>query len=157
VNRLVALIVLLVSGGAFLVLSICAPWTLSDSNAFLSSFVGADFLSLMGIIVTISVASATNLQIEMNKMEERAGFVAFQQSRHAIRESTYALLWSLLFAVVVVVVKPLATSGAIVAALFNSAALLIALFSGLLLADLVASAFGLSAIIREEAVDQPEE
>lgn len=93
----------------------------------------------------------------MNKMEERAGFTAFTESRRAIRGTTYALLWSLLLSVIVVVVKPLANSGAVAAAIFNSLALLIALFSGVLLADLVASAFGLSAILKEPGEDAADE
>lgn len=134
----------------WIVLSTCAPWVLGDGNEFLRTFVGVGFVSFMGVLVSISVASAVNIQLAMNRAEEGARIVAFDQTRTAIGRSTYALLWSLLPTFIIVVLKPLAGAGQIAASFFNGAALLVILFSALVLADIVASACGLRALVAED-------
>jgi hypothetical protein len=124
---------------------VTAPWILGDDNSFLAWFVEAGFLGYMGVLVSISVASAINVQARLVGVEERARG-SLERSRKALERSTYALIWSLFAATLIAVLKPLAGKGDIAASLFNCAALLTMLFSGLVLADIVGSAFSLGAL-----------
>ena len=61
--------------------------TLSYANPFLKGFVNPKLLSFLGVIVTITLASAANLHIELNKIEEAAGKSAFVNTRVSIKRS----------------------------------------------------------------------
>jgi NADH:ubiquinone oxidoreductase subunit 3 (subunit A) len=54
---------------ASVILIILAPWALSDKNKFFAGFVNQEFLTFMGVVVTISLASAQNLFVEIKRME----------------------------------------------------------------------------------------
>lgn len=151
-DKTLAAIVFGISVATWVIMSTCAPWVLGDNNEFLRAFVGVSFVSFMGVLVSISVASAVNIQLAMNRAEEGARIVVFDRTRSAIGGSTYALLWSLLPTLIIVVVKPLVGSSAIATSFFNGAALLVVLFSVLVLADIVASACGLRALVADDEV-----
>jgi len=125
-------------------LSIAAPWVLGDNNTFLASFVAGDFLAFMGVSVTISLASALNIHVELNRIEERVEAQVFKKTRNALMRSAYGLLLSLLAALAIAVVKPLLGSHPITTSLMNSAALMTILLSWLVLADVVEAAFSLA-------------
>ena len=116
------------------------PWVLADTNPFLKGFVNHKLLSLLGVIVTITLASAANLHIELNKIEEAAGKSAFVNTRVSIKRSVRWLIASLIVAVLVVLIKPLVAPDPVVhqtaASLLNGAALLTILADILALIDL---------------------
>lgn len=151
-TRTVALLIFIVSLATALVLVAAAPWTLSDNNDFLRGFVNHEFLNFMGVVVAISIASGSNLYIELNKMEEREGVEIFPRSKRNVRDDVYALLWSLFFSVGVVVIKPLAKCGERSEAFFNAAAILLILFAALTLSDLIRAAFDLDPLKRKKAL-----
>ena len=103
-------------------------------------FVNHKLLSFLGVIVTITLASAANLHIELNKIEETAGKGAFVNTRVLIKRSARWLIASLIVAVLVVLIKPLVAPDPVVhqtaASLLNGAALLIILADILVLIDL---------------------
>lgn len=146
-NKTVARCVFVCAVSIWILLSILAPWVLSDNNAFLKGFVNHELLGFLGVVVTITLASAANLHIELNKLEEAAQRTGFTKTRTAIKRSAAALISMLLLAVVVVVAKPLVApdplANAMAASFFNGAALLIVLFNVLILIDLTQSAFQL--------------
>lgn len=131
---------------ALLVLSITAPWTLSDKNTFLEGFVNHEFLNFLGVVVTISLASAGNIHLEFNKIEEKAKQKFLSEPRKAIKTSAYCLILSLICGVVLVVVKPLVCEGEIAEAVFNSLCLLIVLFNAFILYDLTKLVFNIEAV-----------
>ncbi len=86
--------------------SIYCPQYLSDENKFLKDFVNQNALQTLGFIVTITLASAASLHLELNKLEDNTG-LAFVRTRSSVRKSAYALLVLLAATVVLVVAKPL--------------------------------------------------
>ena len=132
-----------------LVLSLCCPWLLSDNNTFLKNFVNHEMLSFLGVIVTITLASAANLHLELNKIEEKLKEVIFHRTRDSIKKSAYWLLALLSLAIILTITKPLLCGGAIANSLVNSAALLIILFNVLTLVDITNTVFALGPQIRK--------
>ena len=124
----------------WIIFSLAVPWVLADTNPFLKGFVNHKLLSVLGVIVTITLASAANLHIELNKIEEAAGKSAFVNTRVSIKRSARWLIASLIVAVLVVLIKPLVAPNPVVhqtaASLLNGAALLIILADILVLIDL---------------------
>ena len=121
-----------------------SPGPLSDGNDFLAGFVTHEFLSFMGVVVTITLASAANLFVEMNKLEDRHDREIFPEAKADVRDSAYALVGALIAAIVVVVVKPwLAPFGDRGETAANCAALGVMAFSVFIMIDLVQAAFNL--------------
>lgn len=139
----VAVVILILWGAIGVSISVTAPYPLSDQNAFLKGFVNHEFLSFMGVIVTISLASATNLYLELNKLEERLDMEAFTRSKCGARDSAYALLAMLAVSVVIVVLKPLMAVNHHWEAVMNSAAIAVIMLAIMILIDLTQAAFSL--------------
>ena len=139
-NKTVARCIVICAVAVWIILSLAVPWVLADTNPFLKGFVNHKLLSLLGVIVTITLASAANLHIELNKIEEAAGKSAFVNTRVSIKRSARWLIASLIVAVLVVLIKPLVAPDPVVhqtaASLLNGAALLIILADILVLIDL---------------------
>ena len=145
-NKTIARCIFICAVSVWLVLSLAAPWVMSDGNGFLRGFVNHELLAFLGVVVTITLASATNLHLELNKLEQEKGKRGFPQTRASIKRSAVALITMLVIAVVLTVAKPLVMLPdphqlQIAQSLFNGAALLIVLFNVLVLIDLTQSAF----------------
>ena len=124
-------------------ITLTVPWLLSDHNAFLKGFVNHEFLSFMGVVVTITLASAANLFIELNKLEDRLDTDAFTRTKGDVRSSAFCLVGALAAAILLVVLKPLVAVNEHIESVANSVALGIILFSVLILVDLTQAAFNL--------------
>lgn len=125
--------------------SICAPYYLSDDgNSFFKGFVTWELLSFLGVLVTITLASAANLHLELNKLEERSG-EAFTEARSAVRNCAYSLLVLFAAALVLVMVKP-TVAGQHWNAGINSAVIVILIFNIAVLADLTMAVFRIPAL-----------
>lgn len=143
-NSSIAVIGLIVWGAISVGMTAVSPVPLSDKNAFLAGFVTHEFLSFMGVVVTITLASAANLFVEMNKLEDRHDREIFPEAKCDVRDSAYALVGALVASVVVVVVKPwLSPLGDRGETAANCAALAIMAFSIFIMIDLVQAAFNL--------------
>ncbi len=123
--------------------AICKPAMISDDNEFLHHFVNQELLALLGIIMTITLASAANLHLEFNKIEERHQKRELTNTRRKVKEAANCLIILFLVSVVVVVVKPLLNGNEHVQALFNGAALLIVLWNVLILVELTQLTFAI--------------
>ncbi len=88
-------------------LSFWDPTPLSDQNDFLSNFVNHEFLNFMGILVTITLASIANIHINLRRLEKENKGLVLKNTRAAVRRSALFLIWTLLFSVIVVFLKPL--------------------------------------------------
>lgn len=132
--------------GVLLSVSICAPYYLSDAgNSFFRDFVNHEMLSVLGVIVTITLASAASLHLELNKLEERTG-EAFPEARAAVKLCAYSLVVMFGFGFATVVGKPWVGDNQHATAAINSLVVLIFVFSLAILADLTAAVFRIPAI-----------
>ena len=121
-------------------LSFSAPWVFGDKNTFALKFIGSDLLSLVGVVMSITLASATNINFELNKLQIKGVGDSFTRTRGAIRNSAIALIVSWLIALGVVVVKPLVGGGDTATSLVNGLGLLVVVFDALMLVDLTRTA-----------------
>lgn len=128
------------------VLTAINPNILGDQNAFLLGFVNHEYLSFMGVLVTITLASTASIHIELNRYEEALGSEAFEKSRADLRHSAFTLILCLCAALLTVVVKPLGPANAYWQSGMNSAALVTIEISILIVADLTLAAFDLRPI-----------
>lgn len=128
-----------------LTVSACAPYPLSDQgNHFLAGFVNQELLSLLGVIVTITLASAGNLHLELNKLQDRTT-KSFLRTRQAVKMSAYSLILIFALAGALVVVKPLFTGDLHATAACNSIAIVLVVFSLFVLTDLTRTIFAIPA------------
>ena len=142
-NRTIAICALLAWAAAWAALVAAAPWTISDQNRFLKGFVNEQFLSFMGVVVTITLASAANLYIELNKLEDKIGQQVFIKTKADVRTSAYFLIGTLIASIVTVIMKPLLDCGPRAEAGVNGVAITILILSIMVLIDLTQAAFNL--------------
>lgn len=156
-NSTIAIILLISWTAISLSASAFVPSLFSDKNAFLKGFVTHEFVSFMGVLVTITLASAANLYVELNKLEDRRPGLVFKASKKHVRDSAYALIGSLVVSLVVVVAKPWIGSGQNGQSLFNCFALGVIGFAVMILIDLTQAAFDLDPkeVPRPEAPKDP--
>ncbi len=148
-TRTMAICALIAAATVVTVCAIYNPSYLSDKNDFLHEFINREFLSLLGIIITITLASAANLHLEFNKIEERFNRRGLTKTRRGVTQGAYYLIGLFLLSVVIVVVKPLAPQTDTAQALFNGAALVVLLWNVLILLELTQLAFAIHPEIKE--------
>lgn len=138
--------VLLALAGMLLSASICSPFYLSDrGNSFFKDFVNHELLSFLGLVVTITLASAANLHLELNKIEERTE-EKFSETRVALRRSASALISLFAIAFILVMLKPIFSFNDHIIAMINSFTILIIVFNLAVLGDLTMAVFKITPI-----------
>lgn len=143
--KILAWILLIALATILIGASICAPYYLTDAgNSFFAGFVSWELLSFLGVIVTITLASAANLHLELNKLEEISE-ETFAEARAAVRLSAYSLLILFCVAFAVVMIKP-TVAGPNWNATLNSLAILIVVFNLGILADLTMAVFHIPVV-----------
>lgn len=140
---IVALIALITTLATASVL--CPRWLSDDGNTFLCNFVNHEFLSFLGVIVTITLASAANLHLEFNRIDDLSQSEAFTAARSAIKAYTVMLIVLFAGSFALVLFKPIFGIGAQQSAGFNSAAIVVVVLNILALADLTLSVFRIPA------------
>ncbi len=150
VNKTVAQCSVICAAAVWVALSILAPWVLSDQNTLLANFISqGSFIAFLGVVVTITLASAANLHLELNKMEEKINKRVFNKTRLSIKKSAFWLIAMLLLAVFLSSIKSLVCDTEIAQSFLNGACLLIVLFNVLVLIDLTQTAFALEPSLDE--------
>lgn len=137
---ILALIILIIGIG---VISWCDPFWLSDKNAFLKEFMNHELLAVLGVIVTITLASAANLHLEFNRLEDAFG-ESFPEARSATKNYAYLLIALFVIALALVVLKPIVAHGLHLQAAFNGAGIVIIALNVLALLDLTIAVFEIS-------------
>ena len=132
------------------VVAACCPSAMSDKNDFLHHFVNHELLGLLGIIMTITLASAANLHLEFNKIEERFRHRGLTKTRRGVVQSAYCLIGLFFVSVVIVVAKPIASHSEVSEALFNGAALFVLLWNILILIEITQMAFAIGPTIDDD-------
>jgi hypothetical protein len=146
VTKTIAYCVLSLAVAVVLVLAAAAPKVLGDSNLFLKGFVSDGLLDVLGVILAITLASAGQLHLTLNQIEERHDRVIFLKMRAGIKSAASMLIALFVAAVLLVVCKPLVSSNNdAVATLFNGGALFLLLWNVLLLISLTQGIFGIKS------------
>lgn len=143
ITSILMLIALMIGLGAA---SVLQPYWLSDcGNSFLKNFVNQELLSFLGVIVTITLASAANMHLEFNRLEALTS-EGFVEARGAVK--AYAILLLALFAgaFALVILKPMVAVDPHASAGFNSAAIVIVILNIMALADLTLAIFRIGPI-----------
>lgn len=128
--------------------SLCRPELLSDQgNAFLKGFVNEHLLALLGVVLAITLASAGNLHLELNKLQEATG-KPFAATRRSVKLSAYSLIVLFGLAVALVILKPIliANPGSTGSAAANSLAIVLVVFNLSVLLDLTQAVFKIPAM-----------
>ncbi len=127
--------------------SLQRPELLDDNNLFLKGFVNHELLGTLGFIVAVTLASASNLHIELNKLQDEVG-KPFSRARNSLKKSVYTLLLLFGAAVVLVVIKPmLPTNGyGESVALLHSGAIVILFFNLSVLYQLTKAVFAIPPV-----------
>lgn len=98
-------ILTLVTLGVLITISVCRPSVLSDQSVFLKEFIGINLLSLLGVIVSITLASAANIYLELNRLEARFKKMNLSGTKNALKNSAIALVTLLALAIILIAVK----------------------------------------------------
>lgn len=155
-SRGVALCLLIVSGGSVVWIAAAAPRWLDDRNEFLHGFVNQELLSILGVILVITLASAAQIHLKFNDMEEKENRRFMAASRHEVKSSAYWLIGSFVVAIGLVLVKPLFVEHHFAVAFINGFAVLVLLFDVTILFDMTAGIFAISPTIKDPpAADHP--
>lgn len=143
-NKTIAYCLLIALAVIIGVLTISTPTVLSDDNPFLAQFVSHELLNFLGVVVTITLASAAQLHLSFNRIEERFKVKnKLEKSRKAVRDGSYWLLRLLLLAVAVVLIKPMMAQSDRMESAFNGAAIWIVFFNILILVELTQLVFAI--------------
>ncbi len=147
-NKTISRCILISSIAVYFIISVCAPWVLSDKNSFLRDFVNHEFLNLLGVIVAITLASAANLHLQFNQIEDAAKKIILIKTRMAVRRSASWLIGLFSLGLLLVLIKPLLPLSDISMSLANGLAILIVIFNILVLTDLTQLAFSIPPMFK---------
>lgn len=138
-------ITIIVSVALVIFLSACAPELLA-SNTFLVGFVNHELLNILAVIATVTIASAANIHLAFNRLEEKAGKIgAFTSARKEVSGSALILVWLFLAAIFLLVVKSLGESDHWLS-FWNGAALVILMVNIFVLIDITTAVFKITPI-----------
>lgn len=147
-NRTIAYCLLIAGMVIIGALTISAPTILSDQNTFLKGFVSFELLNLLGVVVTITLASAAQLHLSFNRIEERFRTTdGLAKTRRSVRDGAYWLIRLFVMALVLVVVKPMMPDDAWISSALNGFAIWIVFFNVLILVELTQLVFAIEPII----------
>lgn len=143
--------IVVVTGGVLIATTGCSPKFLSDDgNSFLKGFVTHELLGVLGVILAITLASASQVHLTLNKIEEEYGKRRFVKTRANIKQASSWLIVLFAGAVALLIIKPLLPQTPVFHAAANSVAIMIVLLEILILVDLTQLVFAIEAIIKDE-------
>lgn len=93
--RRIPLIFLIVVGGVFSCFSVISP-ELLGLNKFLVDFINHNFVSVLTVIVTVSLVSITQINLEYSRIERRFRQRVFEKPRRTLNLGAFILTASLL-------------------------------------------------------------
>ena len=146
------LILSLILVGVLVVLAslvVCRPAAIGDGNRFLREFVNHELLTILGVILSITLASISNIHLYLNRLEERANMRTFQSARRELVQAACWLIGLFILAVLLVLIKPAVTASEIGTATFNAGALAVLAFYILILLDVTIAVFEIKPDIQD--------
>lgn len=148
-KQILSFVFLIVSLACVVCVSAYAPRWIDDDNTFLKAFISQDLLSILGVILAITLASASQIHLKFNDLEERAGKFFLSNSRKEVKQASYALLFSFVLAVLLVIVKPLFVAHNLGVSFINGFGIWLLFFNILILFDITAGIFSVGPVIRQ--------
>lgn len=149
-TRTLAYCILVALCAVFTCISAYSPSWINDNNSFLASFVNHEFLALLGVIVSITLASMGQLHLTLNEIEKDAGQRFLFKTRRNVKSSAYALILLFIFGLLLVVVKG-SISGAnsaskdhIAFAFINGASIIVVVWASMILASIMQAVFAIT-------------
>lgn len=123
------------------------PSVLSDQNEFLAGFLDTDFLSVLGFMISISLASAVNIHFKLIEYTERSGR-SLPSTIAAIKKSSISLVLAFIFALFLVILKPVLACSPTSQGFFNSFAIVVLYFNISVMYDLLLTALKIPPFIK---------
>jgi hypothetical protein len=143
-NKIVSYCVIICWSTIVIVLSLTAPFIMSDQNSFFKEFVNHELLNILGVILAITIASAGQLHLELNSIEEKYSTNnRFIKTRAGIKSAVFWLVGLFFIGTILVSIKPLLCADTWAQALFNGAALLILIWNVLVLVSIIQTVFSI--------------
>ena len=106
-NKTVSICCLISLAKIVAVLAICRPNLISDDgNSFLAGFIPHEFLAIIGVMLTKTLASAGQIHLTLNSIEEKKNRVIFRKTRSNVKAASYGLIALFLALIVLVTIKP---------------------------------------------------
>ena len=149
-TKSIAYCALIVSSGVVIIIAVYSPTMLSDNNSFLRDFVNHEFLNVLGVILAITLASAAQLHLTFNRIEERYKQRGLTKTRARLHQAAYWLIGLFLIAVVFVITKPIIAHTYALQSLFNGGAAIILLWNALILIGITQATFAIKADTEDE-------
>ena len=128
----------------------CRPGWISDDNRFLEGFVNHEFLSVLGVILTITLASIAQIHLSLNQIEERWGFRLPATSRKEIKQSAHFLIGLFVVGLLAVIVKPMGGDSQTWTAFVNAIAITVLAVYVLILLDITRSVFVITSTVSDD-------
>lgn len=133
---------IIMAAGLISAFAVSSPETLSDKNAFLLNFVNHELLNVLGVILAITLASAGQLHLAFNKLEEQYRQKGgMSRTRAQVHRAAYWLIGLFFMAVILVVAKPRLALEPWSQTAFNGAALIILLCNVIVLISITQTIF----------------
>lgn len=142
-NKTVSYCSVICAGGLLLAIALLRPDLLSDKNTFLKDFVNQNILSILGVILTITLASAAQIHLALNEAESKVGRPFLNKTRAGVHSSSYFLIWLFLISVVVAIIKPYFAVNETGQSIFNATAIFILFWMVLIMASLMRLVFAI--------------
>src|SRR4051794_22074220 len=127
---------------------VARPALLCDENVFLKNVVTHELLGILGIILSVTIATVSQIVFALNTIEERYEKEGLFKTRAGVRRASYFLIYLFVVALVIVVAKPqLATTKSSESA-FNALALLVVVWNVLILHSILDLIFSFKPMIK---------
>lgn len=123
------------------------PSLITDKNRALKAFIENQLLSILGVVMAITAASASNITLNLRKMEALYNDeCAFKNTREQVKIGAYALIILFVIATVVILSKSLVEHNILWTGIANSLALFIFFWNVLVLISLLELSFNIRPI-----------
>jgi hypothetical protein len=147
--RVLPAISLIVLAGVFSALSILEPEILAE-NQFLKNFINYNYVSILTVIVTVSLVSITQINLEYSRVERRFGKKVFQKPRSTLNLSAFLLVAILLVGILLAFLRAHLIDCKTAVSFIHSIAILSLLEVVFIMYDLIKSVY---ALAEDEPVD----
>ncbi|MFT6531666.1 MAG: hypothetical protein ACJASC_001208 [Limimaricola cinnabarinus] len=117
------------------------PDWVSDENAFLREFIDHDYLSFLGLVLTITVASLSQLHLSLDKLKSQLATEEIDPIRREIKHSAVVMIMLFAASLLLIVAKPIILDIESAAAIINSACIFFIIFYLLVLSDITLAIF----------------
>jgi len=147
--NLAAYIILFLFANLVVTISLCQPEFLSNNNAALANFFDNQFINVLGVIVALTVASASSISLELRKMEAAYAVKdGFSATRLEVQRGAFALIHLFLFSFLLVIFKKFVSDagGKVGEALIHGSALFLVFWNVMILFALMKLAFKIGPI-----------